>query len=478
MKHLENAIPSQPAERRVFCNRTLNLRAIRAFGYDMDYTLIHYHVDQWEDRAYEHLKRRMADRDWPVGDLKFDSSLFIRGLVIDRELGNLVKANRFGYVKRACHGTRMLDFDGQRRAYSRILVDLSEERWVFLNTLFSQSEACMYAQLVDMLDSGQLKEVLGYSDLYAAVKRDLDLAHVEGALKDEIVADPDRFVDLDPELPQALLDQREAGRRLLLITNSDWAYTRPMMTYAFDRFLPDGMTWRELFHVVIVSARKPGFFAGRLPLFELATEEGLLKPCHDGLKRDGVFAGGDARMVETFLKASGDEILYVGDHIFADVHVSKNVRRWRTALVLRELEDEVRADKTFRDNRSRIVDAMKEKERLELLQSHARLQRQRLGTGHGPVAGLDKDELDGILSDLKDRIAKADRGLGPMARASSSLVNPNWGPLMRAGNDKSHLARMVEQYADVYTSRVSNFGPVTPFAFLRSPRGSLPHDMG
>ncbi|NJR42178.1 MAG: hypothetical protein HC767_05480, partial [Akkermansiaceae bacterium] len=31
--------------REIFCNRTLNLRAIRAVGYDMDYTLIDYDVN-------------------------------------------------------------------------------------------------------------------------------------------------------------------------------------------------------------------------------------------------------------------------------------------------------------------------------------------------------------------------------------------------------------------------------------------------
>ncbi len=30
-----------PRSRRVYCNRTLNLRSIRAIGYDMDYTLVH-----------------------------------------------------------------------------------------------------------------------------------------------------------------------------------------------------------------------------------------------------------------------------------------------------------------------------------------------------------------------------------------------------------------------------------------------------
>ncbi len=47
---------------------------------------------------------------------------------------------------------------------------------------------------------------------------------------------------------------------------------------------------------------------------------------------------------------------------------------------------------------------------------------------------------------------------------------------MRAGNDKSLFARQVERYADVYTSRASNFLYETPYAFLRAARGSLPHD--
>ena len=41
-----------PAGRRIFCNRTLNLRGIEAIGFDMDYTLVHYHVHVWEQRAY------------------------------------------------------------------------------------------------------------------------------------------------------------------------------------------------------------------------------------------------------------------------------------------------------------------------------------------------------------------------------------------------------------------------------------------
>lgn len=49
-------------------------------------------------------------------------------------------------------------------------------------------------------------------------------------------------------------------------------------------------------------------------------------------------------MVENSLNIHGDEILYVGDHIYTDVSQSKVHLRWRTALILRELEEEVRGE--------------------------------------------------------------------------------------------------------------------------------------
>jgi len=51
-------------------------------------------------------------------------------------------------VKRAMHGTRMMTWGQLRTTYGRELVNLRDEsRWVFLNTLFSVSEAVMYAQV-------------------------------------------------------------------------------------------------------------------------------------------------------------------------------------------------------------------------------------------------------------------------------------------------------------------------------------------
>lgn len=470
--------PGVPFERRLFCNRTLNLRGIQAVGYDMDYTLVHYRVEEWEQRAYAHMKSHFAALGWPVGDLVFDPNQVVRGLIVDLELGNLVKANRFGFIKRASHGTRDLSFEAQRDAYSRTIIDLHDKRWVFLNTLFSLSEACFFAQLIDLMDDRRVPEVMSYAELYERVRKVIDTAHMEGKLKAEIVADPDRFVLRDAETALALLDQHRAGKKLLLITNSEWHYTVAMMSYAFDPFLPQGMSWRDLFQMVIVGARKPEFFTMRSPLFEIVSEDGLLRPAPLGLKPGVAYLGGSAREVERFLNLSGDEILYVGDHMFGDVKVTKNVLRWRTALILRELEEDIAAERAFLDQERQLEALMIEKEGLEARLSQIRLGLQRLKLDYGPRDGLSAEALQREYDSVRSQVVALDQRITPLARASSELNNSHWGLLMRTGSDKSHLAFQVERYADVYTSRVSNFLYSTPFAYLRSARGSLPHDQG
>ena len=467
---------SLPRGRGVFCNRTLNFRALRAIGYDMDYTLVDYHADQFERRVYAYTRERLQSQGWPVGDLAFDPDMVARGLVIDTECGNLVKANRFGYVKRSMHGTRILDFSEQRDLYTHTVIDLAEPRWIFLNTLFSLSEGCLFSQLVDLLDQGRLPQVRSYAELFSRVRATVDAQHLEGHLKAEIMAEPERYVVLDPEAALALLDQRAAGKKLLLITNSEWSYTSRIMSYAYDRFLPAGATWRQLFDLVIVGARKPDFFTEHAPFFEIVTEDGLLRPVAGPLRTGAAYLGGGALQVEQDLGISGDAILYVGDHMFGDVHASKRVLRWRTALILRELEAEVAALESFRGAELLLAARMGEKERLEAQWARTRLALLRLRGGYAPGPSGDAAGLEAALLDLRLRLQALDVDIGPLAQAAGELTNGRWGLLTRAGNDKSHLARQVERYADVYTSRVSNFLHVTPFVYLRSPRGSLPHD--
>jgi 5'-nucleotidase len=465
-----------PPDRGIFVNRTINLRSIKAIGYDMDYTLVHYRVDEWETRAFAHAKARLLQLGYPVEEIEFDPAKVIRGLAIDLEEGNLVKATRFGYVIRASHGTNFLGYDEVRKAYAGTLVDLGEDRFEFINTLFSLSEASLYAQLVDLMDDGRIEKGVGYRGLYQAVTTSLDGAHNDGSLKRDILDAPDRFIEPDPDGVLALVDQFHAGKRLMLITNSEWEYTKRIMVHAFDPYLPDDMKWRDLFEAIIVSADKPAFFTSLKNLYKVVDEEAsLLRPHSGEIEPGSVFFGGCARQVEDFLGLSGDEILYVGDHLFGDVHFSKALLRWRTALILRELESEVKSLQAFQPNETKLERLMAEKTVLEGEMSAVRLamQRQRLGYGTIPH-GVKPDK--GRLEILRNQIAGIDAEITPLAVESSRLRNTAWGPLMRSGIDKSLFARQVEKYADCYTSRVGNFAHVSPFALLRAARVDLPHD--
>ena len=81
---------------------------------------------------------------------------------------------------------------------------------------------------------------------------------------------------------------------------------------------------------------------------------------------------------------------------------------------------------------------------------------------HAPLKSM--QHLDGEIDQLLDEYA-------------AHGVNRHWGFLSRAGfNDKSHIMRQIEKYADLYTSRVSNFYRYTPYAYFNSGLQSLAHD--
>jgi 5'-nucleotidase len=470
--------PTPAPERQVFANRTLKMRSIRAVGYDMDYTLTQYKAEAFEEFAFSHASSRLAELDWPVGDLSFDPNLTARGLVVDQDLGNLVKATRFGWVVRARHGGRFLDHREVRSAYLGTHIDLSEDRYVLLNSLFSLSEASLFAQGVELLDAGRLPGGMGYRDLFAAVVDSVDRIHQDGTLKMGVLADPGRFITLDGDIVASLLDQRASGKLLMLITNSEWGYTNEIMTHTFDPFLRGGDKWRDLFEIVVVSSSKPGFFTSSNPLYRVVDEErGLLEPHFGPLGSGGVFYGGNAQLLEESLGLTGDEILYVGDHLYGDVHYSKALRRWRTALILQELEAEIHALAEFKPTQARLSELVERRQELETRLGAQQLARLRAAEGHADPRGSSEDHLASI-AETEAELSQLSQLMAPLKDQASRLQNHGWGTLTRAKQDKSLFFRQIERYADIYTSRVSNLLYPGPYATFRMGRLALPHDPG
>jgi hypothetical protein len=156
--------------------------------------------------------------------------------------------------------------------------------------------------------------------------------------------------------------------------------------------------------------------------------------------------------------------------------MSKASLRWRTALILRELEAELEAIDALAPTEEELARLMAAKEGLERRQRSARLELQRERQGYGERSGSTPAQIEAELEELRARSESLDARIGPLARASAEAFNERWGTPLRAGYDISHLARQIERSADIYTSRVSNLLYATPFAYLRAKRGSMPHD--
>ena len=96
--------------------------------------------------------------------------------------------------------------------------------------------------------------------------------------------------------------------------------------------------------------------------------------------------------------------------------------------------------------------------------------------GEGGGSGRTRQEAEEAIVKLQDTLAHIDDLIRRSVGEEGNHVNEFWGYLSRAGfADKSHLMRQVEKYADIYTSRVSNLLPYTPYKQFLCQRQSLAH---
>src|ERR1700723_505371 len=122
-------------------------------------------------------------------------------------------------------------------------------------------------------------------------------------------------------------------------------------------------TWRNYFDVVIVAATKPAFFQERRPLLEREGEK--VHPASFPLERGRIYEGGNLHDLERALGVVGDEVLYVGDHIYGDILRSKKESAWRTAMIIQELEGEVLAHESCSEDIARASLLEDGRDRLE-----------------------------------------------------------------------------------------------------------------
>ncbi|MBS1152927.1 MAG: family hydrolase 5-nucleotidase, partial [Myxococcaceae bacterium] len=400
----------------------------------------------------------------------------------------LLKIDRYGYVGRAYHGREQLSNEARHKLYRNERIRLKNPEYAWIDTLFALPEACLFSDAIELIERKQGKTV-DYARLYDDIREAIDTVHRDNSLKEIIRKDIGHYIFKDPDLGPALHKLRSGGKKLFVLTNSHWDYTDAVMRYLLDGVVAEYPSWRNYFDVVVTAASKPGFFSDGKPFLEVdSTTSAENKVLGEAtvLERGKVYQGGNLGQFEKLTGLAGEAVLYVGDHIYGDILKSKKTSMWRTAMVVQELEDEI----LYTEARQEEIDHLAELERLlpqvddEVAAHKARLNALERKLERDPTldatqrASMD-EERKKVKLEL-DKLRKTYRESTELAATLEMDVelgfNPYWGLLFKEGNENSRFGEQVEQYACVYTGRVSNLGFYSPMQYYRSPREQMPHE--
>jgi 5'-nucleotidase len=476
-----------PPQSRIYVNRNLRLDKIEMVGFDMDYTLALYNQARIEELSMRAtLDKLVTTKGYPeaIRALAYDPMLAVRGLVVDHENGNIFKPDRYGFPGRARHGLKNIDRALCAELYQRERTRLSSQRYAWIDSLFALPEAVLYAVLVDYFDKHNPPGKPDYTALWQHIRECIDLAHRDGSIKTIVSADFPSYVERDEALAETLHKFRSSGKRLFLLTNSAWDYTSAMMSYLLDGEHSTDQSypsWRHYFDVIVVDAGKPGFFTEERPFTELdAQGNPLLKSPGGPFQRGRFYSGGNIKEFQERARASGDRVLFVGDHIYGDMLRSRKSSNWRTAMILQELEHEVTTHDRLRPEVGRLdrLDGDLNHLDSELNERQAALRALQKNGGEAPDPAAAAGRR--VIKEAIERLRRELRATAAQHRVLEDTIddgfNPYWGPMFREGYEVSKFGEQVEAYACVYTSRVSNFRFYSPMQYFRGPRDRMPHE--
>jgi len=453
----------------VFCNRNLNMQKISAIGFDMDYTLSEYIPQTFETLAYEGaLQKLVTNLGYPkeLLDVPYDHTRFVRGLVIDKPRGNIIKMDRHKYVKIAYHGSRQLTEKERKAVYDPTVTSwdsFTEPNYAVVDTLFSLPDCFLFSTIVDFKDSNPGRINRTYAEIYKDVRRSVDLCHRDGVIKDEVARNPGKYIENDEYLRQALDQLKESKRKMFLLTNSLYDYTIVVMNYVY------GENWEDLFDVIICGASKPAFLTdSNLPIYRVNSDHTLCNTegpvygeASEYLAQGKIFQGGNWKHLHGLLEiSSGSKLLYIGDHMYSDILRSKRQLGWRTMLIIPELEHQINIMLQESDRLHRVEELRNLRDEL-----HEWVDRLEL-------VGDDESELEAAWAEL-NKVKQLSR---QATREYHLKFHTIWGQMFKTGYQNSRFATQVENYACLYTSRVSNLRNLSPEMNFRCMSDVMPHD--
>ncbi|KAJ2160468.1 hypothetical protein GGF46_002230 [Coemansia sp. RSA 552] len=453
----------QATSQDIFPNTELRLSKVRTYGFDYDYTLARY-TDKLPETIYNMIRDVLVSKMlYPpaLGGLRYDKTFAIRGISYDKETGWLFKLDsNYNIAMDTVHYGRepLRDLEEVYSLHNgpHVAPDYVKSHLYHLNDIYSVPEATLLADVVQYFSEHNMSFHPRYlaEDIRAAGEYIHKGDGVNTSpLHSVIMENIGDYLNRAPELLEILNKLKGEGKRLFLLTNSGYQYVDKGLSYMFDT-----KDWREVFDVVIVSARKPSWYLSHRPFRVVPTGASGVQPSWapvDSFEDGQVYSGGNLMSFTSITGYSDRNVMYFGDHIYSDLRDPSIQRGWFTGAIVSELKYELsvlqRAE--YRQYVSYV-------QLIEKILKHS--QQETRSSLFGRLSVEEKEAFRMLL----------DVGRSERRRIRWRLrdcFNTNFGSVFRTEKYPSLFATKIKSFANVYTADLSNLGAY-PSDFIFYPK--------
>jgi len=454
---------------RIFVNNAVDLSSTKVFGFDYDYTLAEY-TPSTLNFIFEKAKYYLVEKHgYPpeILGIPYDPDFIIRGLFFDPKRGVMMKLDGYSVIdaNAVFKGLERVSEMELKQIYSTRRMGAHRINPHFTGTgkhgfyqvldEFSIPEAYLFSAMIQYFTEAELR----YDPLlmFRSIRSAIGDVHISQSLYKEVRDNKELYLGKQDSM-QSVISYLSKHKKLFIISNSPFWFINMGMRHLVA---PD---WRDAFEVVICEAGKPSFFLDQnRPFLEMKqidnTERGnnqrYAKKANwqkvDKLEKGKVYYEGSLAEFGRLTDWDQKSVLYFGDQLNADLAEPSLRFGWRTAAVIPELEAEMD-----------IYDSPEFRQKVRKLQE--------IEHEYDQLATFCKSQKD------QDRCLDLLRQRSVIKRALKAAFKSPFGSTFRTDLTRSHYAREVERFAELYTSSVRNFDGICLERKYFPPRTTLVYD--
>ncbi|KAF5306043.1 hypothetical protein FQR65_LT00758 [Abscondita terminalis] len=451
-------LPKDVDVKAVFACNELDLKEVKVYGFDYDYTLACYKPSM--DYLLYNLGRQTLIEQYKypsaIGELQYKPGFAIRGLHYDIQKGVLLKLDsflqiQFGSVYR---GLTPLTNEEVLNLYKNRIIPIAAVEYRHDIDHDGHSKMVQLADLFSVPEMGLLCNVTDYFErnhidyhpeiLFRDVKNSVRFSHpIMHKIVEQNVSE---YIKYNPDLRTFFQRLVEADKKLFLVTNSPYRFVNIGMK------MLAGKNWKDYFDVIVVQARKPKFFTDKSRPIRVYDE-------HSGthvwdrvvkLEKGTIYYEGTVKQLQDMTNWRGHQVLYFGDHPYSDLADVTLEHGWRTGAIINELTHEI-------DTLNR-TDFKRNANWLQMLTGLIEEHQDCEDPAEQAVFTKWMQERDFLRNEIK------------------YIFNEQFGSVFRTYHNPTYFSRRLFRFADIYTSNITNLLNYSVNHTFYPRRGVMPHE--